>query len=80
MDRAEILGKFRARYTVEQSAMFEKALQYAEDVHHNQRRESGEPYIIHPIAVADIVMGHGYGCGERHRGRSCTTWWRTDGM
>ncbi len=59
MDRAEILEKFRARYTVEQSALFEKALQYAEDVHHNQRRESGEPYIIHPIAVADIVMDMG---------------------
>ncbi len=31
------------------------AFTYADTSHHGQLRKSGEPYIIHPIAVADIV-------------------------
>ena len=31
------------------------AFEYAENAHRNQRRKSGEPYIIHPLAVAQIV-------------------------
>lgn len=59
MDRAQLMESFRAKYTPEQAALFERALTYAENVHSSQKRESGEPYIIHPIAVANIVMGLG---------------------
>ena len=31
------------------------AFTYADSAHNGQRRKSGEPYIIHPLAVADIV-------------------------
>ena len=31
------------------------AFTYADGAHHGQLRKSGEPYIIHPIAVAEIV-------------------------
>lgn len=31
------------------------AFAFAENAHRNQRRKSGEPYIIHPLAVAQIV-------------------------
>jgi len=31
------------------------AFEYAEKSHHGQTRKSGEPYIIHPLAVAQIV-------------------------
>ena len=31
------------------------AFTYADTAHHGQLRKSGEPYIIHPVAVADIV-------------------------
>ena len=31
------------------------AFTYADSSHHGQLRKSGEPYIIHPLAVADIV-------------------------
>ena len=31
------------------------AFTYADASHHGQLRKSGEPYIIHPIAVAEIV-------------------------
>ena len=36
-------------------AMVEKALTYATDAHASQYRQSGEPYIIHPIQVAGIL-------------------------
>ena len=32
-----------------------KAFDYAALLHEGQRRESGEPYISHPLAVAEIV-------------------------
>ncbi|MAD44689.1 MAG: bifunctional GTP diphosphokinase/guanosine-3',5'-bis(diphosphate) 3'-diphosphatase [Oceanospirillaceae bacterium] len=32
-----------------------RAYFYAEQAHEGQRRRSGEPYIIHPLAVADIL-------------------------
>ena len=32
-----------------------KAYNFALKAHQNQRRDAGEPYIIHPIAVADIL-------------------------
>lgn len=33
------------------------AFQYAKELHEGQTRASGEPYISHPIAVAEIVAG-----------------------
>jgi GTP diphosphokinase / guanosine-3',5'-bis(diphosphate) 3'-diphosphatase len=35
--------------------MIEKAFKIANEAHWNMRRKSGEPYVIHPIAVARIV-------------------------
>jgi len=40
-----------------------RAFEFANDAHRNVRRRSGEPYMIHPIAVAQIVVddiGLGY--------------------
>lgn len=37
----------------------EKAYKLARDAHKNQRRRSGEPYIMHPVAVAKILAGLG---------------------
>lgn len=34
----------------------EKAYNLARDAHKNQRRRSGEPYIMHPVAVAKILF------------------------
>ena len=40
-----------------------KAFEFANEAHRNVRRRSGEPYIIHPIAVARIVVQEiGLGC------------------
>ena len=37
-------------------ALVDKAYRYAAGKHKNQLRKSGEPYIIHPLAVAKIVV------------------------
>ena len=39
--------------------MLVKAYNYALEAHANQKRASGEPYFIHPCAVANILMDLG---------------------
>lgn len=38
------------------SEKIEKAYQFAKQAHKDQRRRSGEPYIMHPVAVAKILF------------------------
>ncbi len=45
--------------TAEEIAEIDKAFALAEDVHSAQLRYSGQPYIIHPIAVANILVDFG---------------------
>ena len=55
-------AKKRCR-TDEEFAMVQKAFEFANEAHKNVRRRSGEPYILHPIAVAKIVVEDiGLGC------------------
>ena len=43
--------------------LVQKAFDFANEAHRNVRRRSGEPYMIHPIAVAKIVVSEiGLGC------------------
>ena len=43
--------------------IIQKAFDFANQAHKGVRRRSGEPYILHPIAVAKIVVGNiGLGC------------------
>jgi len=37
------------------SKLIEKAYSFAVECHKTQKRHSGDPYISHPVAVADIV-------------------------
>ena len=39
--------------------LIEKAIAYAQDKHKKQTRKDGSPYIIHPLAVAEIVAEMG---------------------
>ncbi|MBR6425883.1 MAG: bifunctional (p)ppGpp synthetase/guanosine-3',5'-bis(diphosphate) 3'-pyrophosphohydrolase, partial [Oscillospiraceae bacterium] len=40
-------------------AAVNRAYEYARAMHENQKRKDGSPYIIHPLAVAEIVAGIG---------------------
>jgi len=47
------------RYSRDQIAGIERALEYAVGAHTEQQRASGEPFVIHPIAVAELVASWG---------------------
>ncbi|MDY4489795.1 MAG: bifunctional (p)ppGpp synthetase/guanosine-3',5'-bis(diphosphate) 3'-pyrophosphohydrolase [Candidatus Faecousia sp.] len=40
-------------------ALVDRAVEYANDKHSRQKRKDGSPYIIHPLAVAEIVTEMG---------------------
>ncbi|WP_376784244.1 RelA/SpoT family protein [Demequina capsici] len=54
-----VLDTFRSHYPRERVALVERAYEVAEEAHRGQKRKSGEPYITHPIAVAQIVADLG---------------------
>ena len=51
----EILDICSAYMSADDLKLVEKAWHYATDAHSGQSRQSGEPYIIHPIQVAGIL-------------------------
>ena len=53
--RNELFACVARRFDVEDIERIEQAYELAEEAHRPQRRKSGEPYILHPIAVAMIV-------------------------
>lgn len=59
---ADLRKKMAAAHTEEEMAILDKAFKTAQEYHGDQLRRSGEPYIIHPIAVADILVDLGMDC------------------
>jgi guanosine-3',5'-bis(diphosphate) 3'-pyrophosphohydrolase len=53
---AQLEKSFSANRPKEDLAKVRAAFEYARDQHAGQARKSGEPYIIHPIAVAQILV------------------------
>lgn len=51
----EVFSIMEPRCTLEQIRLMRNCFDLAYHAHANQKRKSGEPYIIHPIAVARIV-------------------------
>lgn len=56
---ASLLEVYRRMYPRSKTALIERAHAVAEQAHEGQMRKSGEPYISHPIAVAEIIAGLG---------------------
>lgn len=54
-----LLARCQLIYTKQQRETVEEALSYATAKHGDQKRVSGEPYITHPIAVANILLDLG---------------------
>lgn len=55
MREEEFLEKIKVGYAQEQFKKIEKAYIFAKKAHQGQLRESGEEYIVHPLAVAAIL-------------------------
>ena len=51
-------------YKLEHIETIRKAYEYADYLHAGQTRQSGEPYIIHPVSVAKIVLDYGMDCAS----------------
>ncbi|MCZ2737960.1 bifunctional (p)ppGpp synthetase/guanosine-3',5'-bis(diphosphate) 3'-pyrophosphohydrolase [Bacillus sp. MAG717A] len=52
----QVIDKAREYLSAEHIQFIERAYEYAENAHKEQYRKSGEPYIIHPIQVAGILV------------------------
>lgn len=54
---SDFLDMVHRDYEKLDTALIEKAYNFAEKAHRGQNRESGEPYIVHPVEVAKILLG-----------------------
>ena len=54
-----VLDKINENYGEADRQLLLKAYRYAEEMHKNQKRASGEPYFTHPCAVAEILVDLG---------------------
>ncbi len=55
LNNEELIKKVRSYNRFLDPVSLTKAYNFALKAHKNQRRDMGEPYIIHPVAVADIL-------------------------
>lgn len=73
----ELLQGYLASNHRKKTDIIRRAYAFAKEAHKGVRRRSGEPYIIHPIAVARIVSAE-MGLGSTSICAACRTmWWRT---
>ena len=54
-EKSELLSHLRRRFDQASLASIMEAAKFAAEAHQGQRRQNGKPYIIHPMAVAQIV-------------------------
>ncbi len=59
MDKAKLIDCAAPQYDEVLILELLHAIEFAEDAHTGQKRKSGEPYIIHPLAVAGILCEWG---------------------
>lgn len=52
----KLMEEAKKYFTAEEIRLIKKAYMFANDLHKGQMRKSGEPYIIHPVEVAYILL------------------------
>ena len=57
LSQADVLALCQQYMNKDHLAFVQKAYDFAAYVHHDQKRQSGEPYIVHPVQVAGILAG-----------------------
>ena len=55
LNHEELIKKVRTYNRFFNPETLTKAYNFAVKAHKNQKRDSGDPYLIHPVAVADIL-------------------------
>ena len=55
INNSELIDKIKSYNRFLNSDSLNKAYSFALDAHQNQKRDEGVPYIIHPVAVANIL-------------------------
>lgn len=56
MELSELVAQFKSYNPNADTAMLEKAYRFAQNAHKDQKRETGEPYFNHCVAVAKILL------------------------
>jgi guanosine-3',5'-bis(diphosphate) 3'-pyrophosphohydrolase len=54
-DELQLIDKIKSYNNYVDESMIKNAYHYAAEVHKTQKRQSGDPYISHPLAVANIL-------------------------
>ena len=57
INSAQLLSKIQSYNKFFSEKPLSKAFNFAIEAHKNQKRISGVPYVVHPVAVADILAG-----------------------
>ncbi len=56
---SSLISTIQSRMPGADLTLIDKAVNYAQEKHKDQKRKDGSPYIIHPLAVAEIVVEMG---------------------
>ena len=55
LNREDLIKKVKNYNKFLHPEILSKAYTFALTAHENQKRDSGDPYLVHPVAVADIL-------------------------
>ncbi|MGD9763012.1 MAG: bifunctional (p)ppGpp synthetase/guanosine-3',5'-bis(diphosphate) 3'-pyrophosphohydrolase [Candidatus Binatia bacterium] len=55
MNAEDLVDKVRAYHAGADAGLIQRAYAFSRDVHRGQRRQSGDPYFVHPVGVASLI-------------------------
>jgi (p)ppGpp synthase/HD superfamily hydrolase len=55
MTGEDLVAKVRAYHSGADAALIRRAYDFSKQVHKGQKRQSGDPYFIHPVGVASLI-------------------------